>query len=67
MDSAKYVTQHKRINISIGNKLNNEKKKLRRIKCAGQYTVNLINNNISRDVQPGCTGYIHSSYTDDGE
>ncbi len=40
------------------------------IKCAVQYTVDLINNNINRDVQEecanskknvqtGCTGYIH--------
>ncbi len=50
MDSAKYVTQHKRINVK--NK-----------KCAIQYTVCLINNNISRDVQEECanrcTEYIH--------
>ncbi len=30
-----------------------------KIICEGQYTVDLINNNISRDVQTGCTGYIH--------
>ncbi len=29
--------------------------------------MDLINNNISKDVQTGCTGYIHSSNTDDGE
>ncbi len=29
-----------------------------KIKCAIQYTVDLINNNINRDVQTGCT---HSS------
>ncbi len=36
------------------------------IKCAIQYTVDLINNNINRDVQTarrmckhGCTGYVH--------
>ncbi len=41
MDSAKYVAQHKRIN--IGKKI--------RVKCAIQYTVDLINNNnINRDV-----------------
>ncbi len=32
---------------------------------AGQYTVDLINNNIRRNVQEyvqtGCTGYLHSS------
>ncbi len=36
-------------------------------KCAGQYTVDLINNNIRRnvqeDVQTGCTGYLHGSNT----
>ncbi len=36
-------------------------------KCVGQYTVDLINNNIRRnvqeDVQTGCTGYLHSSNT----
>ncbi len=37
-----------------------------KIKCAIQYTVGLINNNINRDVQTGCTD-THSSYTDDGE
>ncbi len=31
--------------------------------CAGQYTVDLINNNIRRNVQTGCTGYLHSSNT----
>ncbi len=36
------------------------------IKCAIQYSVDLINNNINRDVQTarrmckhGCTGYVH--------
>ncbi len=38
-----------------------------KIKCAIQYTVDLINNKISRDVQTGCTGYILSSNMDDGE
>ncbi len=37
-----------------------------KIKCAGQYTVDLINN-ISRNVQTSCTGYIHSSSMDDSE
>ncbi len=53
MDSAKYVTQHKRLYISIG------KKNCFFIKFAGQYTVD--------NMQTGCTGYIHSSNTDDGE
>ncbi len=38
-----------------------------KIKCVGQYTVDLINNNINRDVQTGCTGYINSNNTDGGE
>ncbi len=44
-----------------------------KIKCAGQYIVDLINNPISRDVQEECAnrlyrpGYMHSSNTDDGE
>ncbi len=29
-----------------------------KIKCAVMYTVDLINNNMSRDVQTGCIGYI---------
>ncbi len=33
-----------------------EKNKYIKIKCAIQYTVDLINNNINRDVQTGCTG-----------
>ncbi len=43
MDSAKYVTQHKRININIGKK--NYKKK--EATLAHKYTVDLINNNIN--------------------
>ncbi len=42
------------------NEVENKKKT-----CAGQYTVDLINNNIRRnvqeDVQTGCTGCLHSS------
>ncbi len=30
-----------------------------KIKCAGLYTVALINNIYSRNVQTGCTGYIY--------
>ncbi len=30
-----------------------------KIKCAIQYTVDLINSNINRYVQTGCTGYVH--------
>ncbi len=67
------VTQHKRIYINIGR----NKKKIRikikknkmcnKIKCAGQYIVDLINNNISRNVQTGYAGYTYSSNMDDGE
>ncbi len=45
MDSAKYVTQHKIIYINIGEKI--KSKMCYKIKCAIQYTVDLINNNIS--------------------
>jgi len=43
-----------------------------KIKCAGQYTVDLIKNNISRDVQEECVNrlymvFTHSRNTDDGE
>ncbi len=34
-----------------------------KIKCARQYTVDIINNNITgmckKNVQTGCTGYVH--------
>ncbi len=53
--------KHKRIYINIGMKKNDEKitnknNKIQiiscnKIKCAGQYTVDLINNNIIMDVQ----------------
>ncbi len=52
MDSAKYATQHKRINkyrCKICNK----------ITWAIQYTVDLINNNISRDVQEECANRLY--------
>ncbi len=43
-----------------------------KVQCAGQYTVDLRNKNISRDVQEECANslyrvYTHSSNTDDGE
>ncbi len=43
-----------------------------KIKCAIQYTVDLINNNINRDVQEECANrlyrvYTHSSKVDGGE
>ncbi len=42
------------------------------IKCAIQYTVDLINNNINRDVQEECGNRLyrvctHSSNADEGE
>ncbi len=48
MDSAKYVTQHKRIYLNIGKelKLKLKSKMCNKIKSAIQYTVDLINNNI---------------------
>ncbi len=65
MDSAIYVTtqedKHKYTN----------KKKIKS-KICNMYTVDLINNNISRDVQEECTNklyrvYTHSSNTDYGK
>ncbi len=43
-----------------------------KIKCAIQYTVDLINNNINRDVQEECANRLyrvctHSSNADGGE
>ncbi len=43
-----------------------------KIKCAIQYTVDLINNNRNRDVQEECAKtlyrvYTHSTNADDGE
>ncbi len=66
----KNVTQHKRIYINIGKKI--KSKMCNKIKCAIQYTVDLINNNINRDVQEECANrlyrvYIHSSNADDVE
>ncbi len=67
MDSAKYVTLHNRIYINIGkNKIKIRSKICNEIKCAKQYTENLINNYINRmckrNVQTGCTGHIHQVY-----
>ncbi len=69
-----YVTQtqenihkyrYEKNEVRIKNKMCNK------MKCAGQYTVDLKNNNISRNVQEECANrlysYIHSSYTDSGE
>ncbi len=64
MDSAKYVTQHKRININIGEKI--KSKMCNTIKCTIQYTVGLINHNTNRDVQSRLYRvYTHSSNMDD--
>ncbi len=43
-----------------------------KIKCAIQYTVDVIHNNIKRDVQEECANRLyrlctHSSNTDDGK
>ncbi len=57
MDSAKYVTQHKRIYIDIGKKI--KSKMCYKIKCAILYIVDLINNNINRDVQEECANWLY--------
>ncbi len=55
--------------VKIKNKFS---KMCNKINCAIQYTVDLINNNINRDVQEECANrlyrvYIHSSNADDVE
>ncbi len=61
MDSAKYVTQLKRICINIGKKnVKIKSKTCNKVKCAIQYIVDLINNNISRDVQEECANRLYS-------
>ncbi len=64
MDSAKYVTQHKIIYINIGTKKEEriKSKMCYKIKCAIHYTVDLINNNINRDMQGTCKVKIISVY-----
>ncbi len=62
VDSAKYITQHKIIYINIGTKINKIKIKSKlcnKIKCAIQYTVDLINNNINRDVLEECANRLY--------
>ncbi len=55
MQKNKNETYHKRIYINIGkNKIKIRGKMCNEIKCAIQYTVDLINNNINRDVQEEC-------------
>ncbi len=69
MDSAKYVTQHKRIYKTIGKKTKQKNTKIKTsticntIKCAGQFTVDLIHNNISRYVQEECADRLYRVYT----
>ncbi len=50
----KQVTQHKRIYINIGKKLKEEEKikskMSNKINCAKQYTEDLINSNINREI-----------------
>ncbi len=59
----KNETEHKRIYINIGKNKIKIRKKIRgkmcnEIKCAIQYTVDIINNNISRDVQEECANMV---------
>ncbi len=69
------MKHNKRIYIKIGKKKNTIKirsKMCNEIKCAIQYTVDLINININRDVQEECANRLyrvctHSSNADDGE
>ncbi len=58
------MKQHKRININIGKNKIKIRKKIRGkmcndIKCVIQYTVDLINNNINRDVQEECANGLY--------
>ncbi len=54
-----YVTQTQENKHKYRNEVKNKNKE--------SNVQDLINNNKSRNVQTGCTGYIHRSYTDDGE
>ncbi len=59
-------TTQDNIYINIGKKNNNKKIKSKiynKIKCAIQYTVDLINNNIKRDVQEECANRLYRVYT----
>ncbi len=38
-----------------------------KIKCAGQYTVHLINNNISRNVQEECANMMMTNLNQEGK
>ncbi len=74
MDSAKKTRNTTQENIyNIGkNKKKIRSKMCNEIKCAIQYTVDLINNNINGDVQEECANRLyrvctHSSNTDGGE
>ncbi len=64
MDSARKMKHNKRIYINIGKNKIKIRKKIRskmcnEIKCAIQYTVDLINNNINRDVQEECANRLY--------
>ncbi len=68
MDSAKYVTQHKRIYRLKKRRTKEEQIKSKicnKIKCAIQYTVDLINNIINRDVQEECANRVKTLVEDD--
>ncbi len=72
MDSAKYVNTTQEDKHKYRLKKEKKSKMCNKIKCAIQNTVDLNNNNISRDVQEECANrlyrvYSHSSNTDDGE
>ncbi len=63
-----YVTQHKRIYINVGKKSKEQikNKMCNKIKCAGQHTVDLIKNNIGRDVQEECANRLYRAEGDRG-
>ncbi len=56
------VTQHKSIGKKreIKSKISNRIKSAKKIRCAKTVYWDLINSNVNkRDVQTGCTGYVH--------
>ncbi len=53
----KYRYEKNEVQFLNKNKKIKKNKMCNKIKCAGQYTEDLINNNKSRNVQTGCTGY----------
>ncbi len=58
MDSAKYNTTQENIYKYIYKKIIIRRKLCNKVKCALQYTVDLINNNINRDVQEECANRL---------